>query len=150
MIFLIATAVLVACAFVLRALPLRIRFFAELGLLIALAFLSFLYFELFVSDGYTRSSLSEMQNEARGLSGLLRHELTPGKLEIIAKDQHIPFERLKAFPHLNIPSESSAYRCGKLTFFFDVNDQLVDVRGHLLNHSLLLTDESDESIQPTP
>jgi len=149
MIFLIATAVLVASAFVLRALPSRMRLVAEVGLLIALAFVSFLYFELFVSDGYTRSSLGETQNEARTLSGLLRHELTPGKLEILAKNQQIPFERLKALSHSNIPSESSAYRCGKLTFFFNANDQLVDVRGHLLDHSLL-SDAPDESNKPNP
>jgi hypothetical protein len=119
------------------------------GLLIALAFVGFLYFDLFVSDGYTRSSLGETQNEARTLAGLLRHELTPGKLEILAKNQHIPFERLKAFSHSNIPPESSAYRCGKLTFFFDSNDQLVDVRGHLLDHSLL-SDAPDESNKPNP
>jgi hypothetical protein len=147
MIFLIATAVLVASAFALRALPLRMRLVAEVGLLIALAFVGFLYFELYVSDGYTRSSLGETQKEARTLAGLLRHELTPGKLEILAKNQHIPFERLKAFSHSNIPPESSAYRCGKLTFFFDSNDQLVDVRGHLLDHSLL-SDAPDESNKP--
>ena len=149
MIFLIATAVLVTSAFALRALPLRMRLIAEVGLLIALAFVGFLYFELFVSDGYTRSSLGETQNEARTLAGLLRHELTPGKLEILAKNQHIPFERLKAFSHSNIPPESSAYRCGKLTFFFNANDQLVDVRGHLLDHSLL-SDAPDESNKPNP
>jgi hypothetical protein len=147
MIFLIATAVLVASAFALRALPSRMRLIAEVGLLIALAFVGFLYFDLFVSDGYTRSSLGETQKEARTLAGLLRHELTPGKLEILAKNQHIPFERLKAFSHSNIPPESSAYRCGKLTFFFDSNDQLVDVRGHLLDHSLL-SDAPDESNKP--
>ena len=125
------------------------RLIAEVGLLIALAFVGFLYFELFVSDGYTRSSLGETQNEARTLAGLLRHELTPGKLEILAKNQHIPFERLKAFSHSNIPPESSAYRCGKLTFFFNANDQLVDVRGHLLDHSLL-SDAPDESNKPNP
>jgi len=104
---------------------------------------------LFVSDGYTRSSLGETQKEARTLAGLLRHELTPGKLEILAKNQQIPFERLKALSHSNIPSESSAYRCGKLTFFFNANDQLVDVRGHLLDHSLL-SDAPDESNKPNP
>ncbi len=150
MIFLIATAVLVACAFVLRALPLRMRFVAEVGLLIVLAFVSFLYFDLFVSEGYTRRNLVETQNEARNLAGLLRHELTPRKLEMLAKNQHIPFERLKAFSHSNIPPESSAYRCGKLTFFFDANDQLVDVRGRLLHQSLLLPDAPDESGQPNP
>jgi len=97
MIFLIATAVLVASAFVLRALPSRMRLVAEVGLLIALAFVSFLYFELFVSDGYTRSSLSETQNEARDLAGLLRCELTPGKLEMLVKNQNIPFEYLALF-----------------------------------------------------
>ena len=150
MIFVIAIAVLVASAFVLRALPLRMRFIAEVGLLMALAFLGFLYFDLFVRNGYTRSSLSETQNEARALAGLLHHELTPGKLEILAKNQHIPFERLKVFSHPNIPAESSAYRCGKLTFFFDANDQLVDVRGHLLHHSLLPSGSPDESKQPNP
>jgi hypothetical protein len=147
MIFLIATAVLVASAFALRALPSRMRLIAEVGLLIALAFVGFLYFDLFVSDGYTRSSLGETQKEARTLAGLLRHELTPGKLETLAKNQHIPFERLKALSHSSIPPESSAYRCGKLTFFFDSNDQLVDVRGHLLDHSLL-SDAPDESNKP--
>ena len=150
MIFLIAIAVLVACAFVLRVLPLRIRFVAEVGLLIALAFVSFLYFDLFVRNGYTRSNLDETQNEARTLAGLLRHELTPRKLEVLAKNQHIPFERLKAFTHPNIPAESSAYRCGELTFFFNSNDQLVDVRGRLLHQSLLLPDAPDESAQPNP
>jgi hypothetical protein len=134
----------------LRALTLQMRFSAEVGLLIALAFVSFLYFDRFVSEGYTRSSLSETQNEARTFASLLRHELTPGKLEMLAKNQHIPFERLKAFSHSNIPTESSAYRCGKLTFFFDANDQLVDLRGHLLHHSLLLPDAPDESGQPNP
>jgi hypothetical protein len=147
MIFLIAIAVLVASAFLLRALPLRMRFVAEVSLLIALAFAGFLYFDLFVSGGYTRSNLVETQNEARTLGGLLSHELTPRKLEMLAKAENIPFERLKVFPHLNIPAESSAYRCGELTFFFDASDQLVDVRGHLLHHSLLLP---DESAQPTP
>jgi hypothetical protein len=150
MIFLIAVAVLVASAFVLRALPLRMRLVAELGLLIALAFLSFLYFDLFISEGYTRSSLDETQIEAQDLASLLSYELTPQKLETLAKNQHISFERLKVFSHPNIPSESSAYRCGKLTFFFDANDQLVDVRGHLLHHSLLASGSPEESKQPNP
>ena len=93
MIFLIATAVLVASAFALRALPSRMRLIAEVGLLIALAFVGFLYFDLFVSDGYTRSSLGETQKEARTLAGLLRHELTPGKLELLPK---INISRLNA------------------------------------------------------
>lgn len=150
MIFLIAIAVLVASAFVLRALPLRMRLVAELGLLIALAFVSFLYFDLFIREGYTRSSLNETQIEAQDLASLLSYELTPQQLEMLAKNQKIPFERLKVFSHPNIPAESSAYRCGKLTFFFDANDQLVDVRGHLLHHSLLPSGSPDESKQPNP
>lgn len=150
MIFLIAIAVLVASAFVLRALPLRMRLVAELGLLLALAFVSFLYFDLFIREGYTRSSLDETQIEAQDLASLLSYELTPQKLETLAKNQHIPLERLKVFSHPNIPPESSAYRCGKLTFFFDANDQLVDVRGHLFHHSLLLSGSPEESKQPNP
>ncbi|MFM8365308.1 MAG: hypothetical protein ACKOAS_09185 [Verrucomicrobiota bacterium] len=143
-IFLAAIAVLAAGVFVLWAIPSRMRLVMEVGLLIALAVVSFLYFDLFVSEGYTRSSLRETQNEARDLAGLLRPELTPGKLEALAKDRKIPFERLKGFLHANIPSGCSAYSCGKLTFFFDANDQLVDVRGHLLDQSLLHSDELNE------
>jgi hypothetical protein len=122
----------------------------EVGLLIALAVVSFLYFDLFVRDNYTRNSLREIQNEARDLAGLLSPELTPGKLEALAKDRNIPFERLKGFLHANIPSGCSAYSCGTLTFFFDAKDQLVDVRGHLLDQSLVHADAPTELKQPNP
>ncbi|MFM8983342.1 MAG: hypothetical protein ACKOLA_10630 [Spartobacteria bacterium] len=116
------------------------RIVAEVGLLITLTVVGLLYFDLFVRDGYTRSSLVETQIEARDLTRLLSHELTPGKLEMLAKTQNIPFKRLTVFVHGNIPPGCTACRCGKLTFFFDGNDHLVDVRGHLLNHSLLNSD----------
>jgi len=74
------------------------------------------------------------------LARLLSHELTPVKLEMFAKAQNIPFKRLTVSVHGGIPPGCSAYLCGKLTFFFDGNDQLVDVRGHLLNRSLLNSD----------
>ena len=118
----------------------RIHHVVVVCLSIALAGIGFLYFDLFVRDGYTRSSLAETQNELRELAGLLGQELSPEKLEILAKTRKLPFKRTEDFLHRNIPSGSSAYRCGKLTFFFDANGQLVDVRGHLLNFSLLNSD----------
>jgi hypothetical protein len=116
------------------------RIAAEAGLLLAFTVVCLLYFDLFIRDGYTRGSLVQTQIEARDLARLLSHELTPGKMEMLAKAQNIPFKRLTVFVHRGIPPGCTAYRCGKLTFFFDGNDQLVDVRGHLLNHSLLNSD----------
>lgn len=153
MAFLIVIFTIIALGVVVvnqRTSSLRMHRLVQVGLILVLTAISLLYLDLFVRNGYTRSNLVETQNEARTLAGLLRYELTPGKLEILAKNQHIPFERLKAFTHPNIPAESSAYRCGELTFFFNSNDQLVDVRGRLLHQSLLLPDAPDESAQPNP
>jgi hypothetical protein len=114
------------------------------GLVIALPSISFLYVDLFVRDSYTKSSLTQTQNELRELAGLLGRELSPAKLEILAETQGLPFKRMEKSLHANIPSGASAYRCGKLTFFFDENEKLVDVRGHLLNHSLLNSDQPNK------
>jgi hypothetical protein len=116
------------------------RIAAEAGLLMAFTIVCLLYFDLFIRNGYTRSSLEETQIEALDLARLLSHELTPRQLEMRAKAQNIPFKRLTVFVHGGIPPGCSAYLCGKLTFFFDGNDKLADVRGHLLNHSLLNSD----------
>ena len=121
-------------------LSLRVRRLVIAGLIIALATISFLYFDLFVRNGYTRSSLAEAQNELRELAGLIGQELSPEKLEILSEARKLPFKRIEAPLHKDIPLESSAYRCGKLTFFFDANGKLVDVRGHLLDISLLNPD----------
>jgi hypothetical protein len=123
-----------------RTSSLRMHRVIEVVLIIALAILSFLYIDLFVRDGYTRSSLAETQNELRELAGLIGQELSPEKLESLAKTRKLPFKRLEVSLHKNIPSGTSAYRCGKLTFFFDANGKLVDVRGHLLDISLLNSD----------
>jgi hypothetical protein len=120
------------------------------GLVIALASISFLYFDLFVRDSYTRSSLGETQNELRELAGLLGRELSPAKLENLAETQGLPFKRMGKSLHANIPAGASAYRCGKLTFFFDANEKLVDVRGHLLNHSLLYSDQPNNTKNDYP
>lgn len=120
-----------------RTSSLRLHRLVEVGLIIALATISLLYFDLFVRNGYTTESLAETQKELRELAGLLGQELSPAKLEILAKTQRLPFKRMEKSLHANIPSGSSIYRCGKLTFFFDANGKLVDVRGHLLDHSLL-------------
>ncbi len=55
----------------MKAFPLRMRIAAEAGLLIAFTVVCLLYFDLFVRDGYTRSSLQETQIEARDLARLL-------------------------------------------------------------------------------
>ncbi|MBJ7391815.1 MAG: hypothetical protein JHC85_09620 [Chthoniobacterales bacterium] len=139
-----------AVVFTQRTSSLRMHRLVEVGLIIALAAISLLYFNLFVRDGYTRSSLTETQKELRELAGLLGHELSPAKLELLAKTQRLPFKRMETSLHANIPSGSSAYRCGKLTFFFDANENLVDVRGHLLNHSLLNSDQPNKPDHRTP
>jgi hypothetical protein len=127
-----------------------VRRLVKVGLIVAFATISFLYFDLYVRDGYTKSSLSETQEELRELAGLLGHELTPAKLEILAGTQGLPFKRVEKSLHENIPSGSSAYCCGKPTSFFDANEKLVDVRGHLLNHSLLHSDAPNKPVQPNP
>ena len=121
--------------FTQRTSSLRMHCLVEVGLIIALATIGFLYLDLFVRDGYTRSSLAETQNELQELAGLFGHELSPSKLETLAATQGLQFKRMEKSLHANIPSGSSAYRCGRLTFFFDANEKLVDVRGHLLDHS---------------
>ena len=140
MAFLIGILISVALSVVIftrRTSSFRMHRLVEVGLIIALAAISLLYFDLFVRDGYTRESLAETQKELRELAGLLGQELSPAKLEILAKTQRLPFKRIEKSLHANIPSGSSIYRCGRLTFFFDANGKLVDVRGHLLDHSLL-------------
>jgi hypothetical protein len=136
--------------FTQRASSLRMHRLVEVVLIIALATMSFLYFDLFVRDGYTRSSLTETQKEMRELAGLLNHELSPAKLELLAGTQGLQFKRMEKSLHANIPSGSFAYRCGRLTFFFDANGKLVDVRGHLLDHSLLNSDQFNKPNHKTP
>ena len=123
--------------FAQRTSSLRTHRLVELGLIIALATIGFLHLNLFVRDGYTRSSLAETQNELRELAGLFSHELSPSKLETLAATQGLQFKRMEKSLHANIPYGSSAYHCGRLTFSFDANEKLVDVRGHLLDYSLL-------------
>ena len=120
---------------------LRTHRFVEVGLILVLAAISLLYVDLFIRDGYMRDSLAETQKELWELSGLLGQELSPAKLEILAKTQKLPFRHMEKSLHANIPPGSSIYRCGKLTFFFDADGKLVDVRGHLLDHSLLNSDK---------
>ena len=139
-----------AVVFTQKTSSLRMHRLVEVGLIIALAAISLLYFDLFVRAGYTRSSLTETQNELREVAGLLGHELSPAKLEILAKTQGLPFKRMEESLHANVPSGSSAYRCGMLTFFFDANEKLMDVRGHLLDHSLLDSDKPNEPEHRTP
>lgn len=122
---------------------LRMHRFVEVGLILVLAAISLLYVDLFIRDGYTRDSLAETQKELWELLGLLGQELSPAKLEILAKTQKLPFRHMEKSLHANIPPGSSIYRCGKLTFFFDADGKLVDVRGHLLDHSLLNSDKSN-------
>jgi hypothetical protein len=124
-----------------RTSSLRIHRLVEVGLILVLAAISLLYLDLFIRDGYTRDSLAETQKELSELSGLLGQELSPAKLEILAKTQRLPFRHMEKSLHANIPPGSSIYRCGKLTFFFGANGKLVDVRGHLLDHSLLNSDK---------
>jgi hypothetical protein len=111
--------------------------FVGVGLSIVIVVTGVLYLDLFVRYGYTRDGLVETQNEAQELAALLGPRLSPDVLESFAKSQKIPFKRLEMFLHRNIPTGTSAYKCGKLTFFFDANNKLVDVRGHLLDRSLL-------------
>jgi hypothetical protein len=136
--------------FTQRTSSLRMHRLIELGLIIALATIGFLYLDLFVRDGYTRSSLAETQNELRELAGLLGHELSPSKLETLAGTQGLQFKRVEESLHANIPSGSSAYRCGRLTFFFDANGKLVDARGHLLDHSLFNSGKPNKPDHRTP
>ena len=133
-----------------RASSLRIHRLVKAGLIIVLAAISFLYLDLFIRDGYTRDSLAETQKELWELAGLLGQDLSPAKLEILAKTQRLPFKHMEKSLHANIPSGSSIYRCGKLTFFFDANGKLVDVRGHLLDHSLLNSDKPNKPDHRTP
>ena len=136
--------------FAQRTSSLRTHRLVELGLIIALATMGFLYLDLFVRDGYTRSSLAETQEELRELAGLLGDELSPANLEILARTQGLQFKRMEESLQANIPSGSSAYRCGRLTFFYDANGKLVDVRGHLLDHSLLNSGKPNKPDHRTP
>jgi hypothetical protein len=136
--------------FTQRTSSLRMHRLVEVGLIIALATIGFLYLDLFVRDGYTRSSLAETQNESQELAGLFGHELSPSKLETLAATQGLQFKRMEKSLHANIPSGSSAYRCGRLTFFFDANEKLVDVRGHLLDHSLFDAAQPNKPGHRTP
>jgi hypothetical protein len=136
--------------FTQRTSSLRMHRLVEVCLIIALATIGFLYLDLFVRDGYTRSSLAETQNELRELAGLFSHELSPSKLETLAATQGLQFKRMEKSLHANIPSGSSAYRCGRLTFFFDANEKLVDVRGHLLDHSLFDSAQPNKPDHRTP
>ena len=136
--------------FTQRTSSLRMHRLVELGLIIALATIVFLYLDLFVRDSYTRSSLAETQNELRELADLFSNELSPSKLETLAGTQGLQFKRMEKSLHANIPSGSSAYRCGRLTFFFDANEKLVDVRGHLLDHSLFDSAQPNKPDHRTP
>ena len=113
------------------------RMLVAVALLTLLAIVSFLYIDLLVRQGYTRSSLERTQDEARDLAGLLAQDLSPEKLAVFAKTRNLPLERMKALLQTDIPTGGEAYRCGKLTFIFSGNGELVDVRGHLLDRSLL-------------
>jgi hypothetical protein len=136
--------------FAQRTSSLRMHRLLELGLIIVLATMGFIYFDRFVRDGYTRSSLAETQEELRELAGLLGDELSPANLEILARTQGLQFKRMEESLHANVPSGSSAYRCGRLTFFFDAKGKLVDVRGHLLDHSLFDSAQPNKPDYRTP
>lgn len=90
-----------------------------------------------IRGGYSDDSLTKTQKEFRTISSLYAANLTPGYLVSAAQNANLPITEQDMQKALSSPKGAmSAYRCGDLTFFFDSNSRLIDIRGHLLEVSL--------------
>ncbi len=91
-----------------------------------------------IRGGYANDSLTNTQSECRILATFIPSNISPDSLKTLAEKNSMSFSKSANdgfFPDTDNSTTVCSY--GNLHFFFDSQSKLIDIRGHLLEVSLL-------------